>query len=109
MGLLDWKGKEIKQKVNKQAVSSLWDALEFLGEEADRTAPIDEGTLRRSRFVDVDEESLIGAVSYDTPYAPKVHEDFSIKFSDPSARNKWLELTAKEKAEKIVKLKEKYK
>ena len=100
---MKWNGKKIEGKVKEQAVKALDDVAEFVLEEANKTAPIDEGTLRRSAVPSVDDENLVAAVSYDTPYATRLHEDPGISFSDPSARHKWLELTLDEQQKNIRK------
>ena len=96
-----WHGKKVEGKVREHAVKALQDTTEFVIGEANKTAPIDEGTLRRSAFPSVDEENLIGAVSYDTPYAKRMHEEPGISFSDPAARHKWLERTIQEQQRNI--------
>lgn len=57
--------------------------------EANKKVPIEEGTLERSGAVSVDEEKLVAAVSYDTPYAVKQHE---VPMNHGDGRtHKWLE------------------
>ena len=98
---MNWYGKSVKGKVKEAAVQGLRDAAEHVLEQANRTAPIDEGTLRRSGTTSVDEEDLVAAVSYDTPYAGYLHEGQNMLFQDPNARTKWLELTIQERQEAI--------
>ena len=66
------------------------DAVEFLLTESNKSVPHDEGTLERSGEASVD--GTRGAVSYDTPYAVKQHEDMSLHH-DGKGQAKWLELT----------------
>jgi len=63
---------------------------EHLLEVANQKVPIEEGTLERSGVATVDESEVIGAVSYDTPYAVRQHEDMSLRH-DNGREAKWLE------------------
>ena len=65
-------------------------AVEFLLTEANKHVPHDEGTLERSGQASVD--GTRGAVSYDTPYAVRQHEDMSMRH-DGKGEAKWLETT----------------
>lgn len=88
------------EQVRKAAAVALGDAAEFLLEQANRTIPHEEGTLERSGVASVDEKALRAAVSYDTPYAVRQHEDTRLRH-DEGRRAKWLEATFKEKAAKV--------
>ncbi|MEV7413566.1 hypothetical protein AB0O04_37830 [Streptomyces althioticus] len=57
-------------------------ALEHLLEVSRQRVPIEEGTLERSGTVTVDEAAPEGAVSYDTPYAVRQHEDMTLDHDD---------------------------
>lgn len=85
-------------KIRKAAARAVRDGAEFLLEDANRTAPIEEGTLIRSGQVSVD--GLTASVSYDTPYAARQHEDTRLRH-DEGRRAKWLELTAAENRDRI--------
>lgn len=74
------------------------DGAEHLLEQANRTIPIEEGTMARSG--QVTSEGTTAAVSYDTPYAVRQHEDTRLRH-DPGRRAKWLERTARERSEAI--------
>lgn len=65
-------------------------AVEHLLTEANKNVPHDEGTLERSGTASVD--GTRGAVSYDTPYAVRQHEDMSLRH-DGKGKPKWLETT----------------
>lgn len=84
-------------ELRRDAARALTDVAEHLLEEANRTAPIEEGTLIGSGAVHVDERALVAAVSYDTPYAVRQHEDTRLQH-DPGRRAKWLEHTFREQA-----------
>jgi hypothetical protein len=52
--------------------------------------PIEEGTLERSGVASVDESSVTAAVSYDSPYAVRQHEDLTLRH-DNGRTAKYLE------------------
>ncbi len=62
--------------------------LEHVLAESKKIVPLDEGTLERSGRVDVD--GLNGAVSYDTVYARRQHEELTWKHA-PGRSAKYLE------------------
>lgn len=76
--------------------SGLKDAGESLLESANRTAPIEEGTLIRSGSVTTSTDGSEVSVSYDTPYARRQHEDTRLRHDD-GRRAKWLERTLNER------------
>lgn len=95
-----WRGDEIARQVRKAALQGLDDAAEFLLETANRTAPLDEGTMARSGVVSSDSGKMQAAVSYDTPYAVRQHEDTRLRHAS-GRRAKWLQLAMKEQSKKI--------
>lgn len=75
---------------HRGAAKGLDDATEhILGVSRDRV-PIEEGILERSGATYVDAEELKGYVYYDTPYAPKQHEDLTLNH-DEGREAKYLE------------------
>mgnify|MGYP007020372115 CR=1 FL=1 len=56
--------------------------LEHILGEAMRLVPNEEGTLERSGRVSVDDGALTGAVSFDTIYAVRQHEELGWRHSD---------------------------
>jgi hypothetical protein len=97
-----WYGDDVKKKINQAQIKALRDSVEHLLTEANKTNPYREGTLERSGSTDVDESSLQGSVYYDTPYAIRMHEEPGLKYTDPKARWKWLEMTVKEQTDRVV-------
>ena len=77
-------------------------ATEHLLTEANKSVPHDEGTLERSGVASVESQSgkRRGAVSYDTPYAVRQHEDMSVHH-DGKGRAKWLETTMAQEADTV--------
>ena len=79
--------------------AALKDAAEFLLEQANRTVPLEEDTLERSgKATVVSDESA--AVSYDTPYARRQHEDLTLNHA-PGRRAKWLQRTLTEETARL--------
>ena len=88
------------QLVRDAAGDALADAAEFLLEESNRTVPLEEATLERSGQASVDRPNLRAAVSYDTPYARRQHEDTRLRHGG-GRRAKWLERTFTEQRTRI--------
>ena len=63
-------------------MNALVDLAEHGLEEANRIAPIEEGTLVRSGQVSRDDRGGRVAVSYDTAYAVVQHEDTQLRHDD---------------------------
>lgn len=63
-------------------VNGLTMGMEHVLQEARRITPNEEGTLERSGRASVDAGSLTGAVSFDTPYAVRQHEELGYRHSD---------------------------
>lgn len=93
---LDIPRKAIKDGAGK----GLQLAVEHLLTEANKSVPHDEGTLERSGSASVDEGTGRGAVSYDTPYAVRQHEDMTLRH-DGKGRAKWLENTLTAESETV--------
>jgi hypothetical protein len=85
-----WAGEAIAKKIRAATVRGLHIWAENLLQRSRELVPLDEGTLERSGVASVDEETLSAAVSYDTPYAVRQHEDMEIQH--PNGRQaKYLE------------------
>jgi hypothetical protein len=72
---------------------------QYILQEANKTIPIDQGTLQRSGQVTVGDLEVV--VSYDTPYAVRQHEDTRLRHA-PGRRAKWLERTLQSEARYIT-------
>lgn len=86
-------------QVIRAAERALDDGIEHLGEHAERTAPIEEGTMIRSGQASRD--GLTAAWSYDTKYAKRQHEDTRYRH-DAGRRAKWLQLTFAERSSTVL-------
>lgn len=95
-----WGGKQLEAKQRNAAANALTRAAEFVLEEANRTVPFDEGTLKNTGQADVDRANLEASVSYDTPYAVRLHEHPEYNFQG-GRRGKWLELTLQEQQDAL--------
>jgi hypothetical protein len=98
----------IEFKFNQQAINKIEDAafkaLQYAAEhiltESIRTVPKDTGLLQQSGKVSSDKSTMEAVVSYDTPYAVRLHEHPEYNFQN-GRRGKWLELTILEQQSKI--------
>lgn len=87
---LDLKLDAVVGEVNAAAGRAVAVAGEHVLTEANRHVPHDEGTLERSGSVS--QSGHKAAVSYDTPYAARQHEDLTYRH-DGKGQAKWLENT----------------
>ena len=65
----------VSQALHDAAADALADIVEDDLRDSREVVPIEEGTLSRSGFTEVDRANLTAQVAYDTPYAVKQHED----------------------------------
>jgi hypothetical protein len=65
-------------------------AVEHILGESRKEVPIEEGTLERSGVAQWDDQQQRGAISYDTPYAVRQHEDMALRHDD-GRKAKYLE------------------
>lgn len=75
--------------------------LEHVLAEAKKIVPLDEGTLQRSGKVEVD--GLNGAVSFDTPYAVRQHEELTWRHL-PGRSAKYLEIPMNSERDIVLEL-----
>ncbi|MEU6822802.1 hypothetical protein ABZ921_19420 [Streptomyces atriruber] len=95
-----WNGARVSAELRQAAArGALLGAEHVLGASRQRV-PINEGTLERSGSTSVDEQTLTAAVSYDTPYATRVHEDMTARHS-PGRSAKYLESVLPETAAEV--------
>ncbi|MET7333274.1 hypothetical protein [Nonomuraea sp. NPDC005650] len=81
---------QLDKAMEAGAVKGLAVAMEHLLQKSREEVPHEEGTLERSGTTSVDESTLTGAVSYDTPYAVRQHEDLTLRH-DEGRKAKYLE------------------
>ncbi|MFI6055505.1 hypothetical protein ACIBCO_36145 [Streptomyces violascens] len=87
---LNWTGDAATAAIRQTAARGLLLAAEHTLAASRQRVPIAEGTLERSGATSVDETTMTAAVSYDTPYARRVHEDLNARHS-PGRAAKYLE------------------
>ncbi|MCE5322143.1 minor capsid protein [bacterium] len=100
---LNWYGDQVTREVKEAAAEGLLLGAEYLLEESNRVVPHNEGTLQRSGETSVDDEKLEANVSYDTPYAARLHEHPEYKFQNGRI-GKWLEVTLKKCESEVAKI-----
>jgi hypothetical protein len=88
-----WRGDIITEAQQRGAVKGVGIAAEHLLGEARKLVPHEEGTLERSGVASVDEGEMKAAVSFDTPYAVRQHEELTWKH-DEGRTAKYLETPA---------------
>lgn len=97
---VDWNIAKLDEDVRKAAIDALLSAGEYILDESNKIAPIDEGTLIRSGNVAVDENNGTVNVYYDTPYAIRQHESMDLKHTN-GRRAKFLEIASTQNASKV--------
>lgn len=90
VGTLKWHGPRARALERDGAVDGLRNATEHLLGVSREVAPIERGDLVRSAKASVDPANLEGAVSYDTVYAARQHEELTWRH-DPGRQAKYLE------------------
>lgn len=86
---MSWQGRRLwTSRGRRLASEGLQRALEHTLGKAKELVPLEEGTLERSGRVDVD--GLNGAISFDTVYAVRQHEEMDWKHL-PGRQAKYLE------------------
>lgn len=99
---VDFDLSSVKVKTREGARRGLKLAAEEVLARANETVPHDEGTLEASGEASVAGQGLIAVVSYDTPYAVRLHEHPEYDFQQ-GRRGKWLEATLNESHDDILK------
>ncbi|MFD9859756.1 MULTISPECIES: hypothetical protein [Streptomyces] len=87
---LRWNGDAATGAIREAAARGLLLGAEHVLAASRQRVPINEGTLERSGATSVDESTMTAAVSYDTPYARRVHEDLNARHA-PGRTAKYLE------------------
>jgi hypothetical protein len=85
-----WNGDAALAAIRAGAIQGVRLGAEHLLEVSRQRVPIEEGTLERSGVVSVDADGMTAAVSYDTPYAIRQHEELTYRH-DAGRTAKYLE------------------
>lgn len=92
---------DVLGKILDECPEALDLATEHLLSESNKSCPHEDGTLERSGRASNDGRR--GAVSYDTPYAVRQHEDMSLHH-DGKGQAKWLEVTMAQEKQAIAQI-----
>ncbi|MFI6266157.1 hypothetical protein [Micromonospora sp. NPDC051006] len=90
MADVEWNGPELEAIIEGASGAGLLLAAEHLLQVSRTEVPIEEATLERSGVAEVDDADMIAAVSYDTPYAVRQHEEMTWRH-DEGRKAKYLE------------------
>lgn len=85
----EWHGEELAARVRQAGGRGARKAAERLRSLSVPRAPLQDSPLRQSATVTADEAKGLAAVSYDTPYAVKQHEE--LDYSHEEGEAKYLE------------------
>ncbi len=100
---VEWEGHKVSGQIRTAVADALLVGAEFILTESNNATPLDEGTLVNSGAATVDEGKLKAAVSYNTPYAVRQHEDLTARHA-PGRPAKFLELAAARNRDKTGRL-----
>ena len=92
---ITWHG-QVDERIEDAAAAGMLEACEvLLGQAIDET-PYVEHLLRNSGTTDVEASGgkVTGAVSFNTPYARRQHEDLTLDHPQPGTKAKFLERPA---------------
>lgn len=98
-----WRGDLASKKSRDVAKKALGEVTEFILQESNKIAPLDEGTLIRSGNTDVGvtAKGMSASVYYDTPYAARLHEHPEYNFQN-GREGKYLEKTINKEASTVA-------
>jgi hypothetical protein len=92
---------DVKPAVKQAAMTALSGAAEYVLQKANTRVPLDEGSLQRSGIVSMDNgDKPVAHISYDTPYAKRLHEHPEYNFQN-GRQGKWLETTIEQEKDKV--------
>jgi hypothetical protein len=98
-----WYGDKVSRNARQGAARGLFLGAEHVLEQAIRVVPIEEHTLEGSGIPSIDEGQLRAAVSFDTPYAVRQHEEMDYRH-DPGRTAKYLETPLHRERSVVLKL-----
>ncbi|MET9429801.1 hypothetical protein [Streptomyces sp. NPDC003036] len=96
-------GDAVLRGTRAGALRGLLLGAEHVLAESRKLVPINEATLERSGTVSVDGQELTAAVSYDTPYAVRQHEELGYRHA-PGRSAKYLERPMQSEAATVAAL-----
>ena len=99
----EWNGKRVTGRARAGAVTGLELAAEHVLGVSRQLVPLEEATLERSGVASVDEVTMTAAVSYDTVYAARQHEEMTWRH-DEGRQAKYLETPMSTEADTVAAL-----
>lgn len=84
MADMQWNGDALARKIEQGRTSAARRGAHLLRDEAVQRTPLETGTLRNSAKVTASDGEA--AVSYNTPYAVKQHEELGYQHKDGQAK-----------------------
>ncbi|MET9729672.1 hypothetical protein ABZZ79_03095 [Streptomyces sp. NPDC006458] len=93
----------VARELRQAAARGLYLGAEHVLAVSNDRVPLDEATLQASGTASVDEPSLTGMVSYDTPYAVPQHERLDYRHA-PGREAKYLETSLNAEREAVLAL-----
>lgn len=84
MADLNWGGDHIARRIEQGKTSAARRGADLLRDEAVQRTPLETGTLRNSAKVTAADG--VGAVSFNTPYAVRQHEELGYTHHDGQAK-----------------------
>jgi hypothetical protein len=98
----EWKGYAAGEAARRGAAEGVALGAEHIRTVSVDRAPVDTTALRDSATVSHDPETLTAAVSYDTPYAVRQHEE--LDYQHPEGEAKYLETALASERDAVAKL-----
>ena len=95
-----WLGDITKTRIQARRGKAALAAAKALLAVSNQTVPEQDGDLMRSGKASVDATTGKAAVSYDTPYARRQHEDMTLHHK--TGRAKWLQRSQDEQANHLI-------
>ena len=91
---------DVQPQIRTAMRKGIHDALEHVLDESNAITPHDEGILEGTGTITLDPNKLKGVISYNTPYAIRLHEHPEYSFQR-GRKGKWLEITVKQEKKKV--------
>jgi len=98
---MKWEGGAVKEKARDAAARALFESAAALLQEANKKCPHRTGYLQSTGRADVDHSAPAGWVSYNTPYAVRLHEHPEYRFGE-NREGKWLERAMERMRQRLV-------
>lgn len=99
---MTWRGQQVKAAMRGAATRGLVDGADHLLQVSQTEVPVDEGTLRGTGAVHIVTDTKV-AVSYDTPYAVRQHEELGYRHPK-QGKAKYLEDPMRSEAPEVRRL-----